>query len=125
MVGGRQIWKLYLSVRCITEVERTTRPMCRVTRLNELSKIGTEPKRNFMNELKPKSKNYVVENNIPVNPIVRSSIYPFGEMAVNQSVEIPNKRYATIIGSLRKHKAAGKKYSCRKTETGFRVWRLK
>jgi hypothetical protein len=45
-------------------------------------------------------------------------------MQANQSVMIPNKTYAAIMGLLRKHKLSGKKYVVRKSDGGMRVWRI-
>ena len=45
-------------------------------------------------------------------------------MAPNQSVLIPEKTYAAVIGVLRKHKAEGKRFVVRNVDQGIRVWRI-
>jgi hypothetical protein len=69
---------------------------------------------------------YEVETDVPVPPkkYNRKSKYPFATMQPNQSVMIPNKTYAAIMGLLRKHKIGGKKYVVRKSDGGMRVWRI-
>ena len=84
-------------------------------------KKDMEPRMNSSN-----NANYKVENNVvlPVKRSYRNSKYPFGEMLPNQSVEIADKTYAAIIGSLRKHKLDGKKFTIRRSDVGHRVWRI-
>jgi hypothetical protein len=68
---------------------------------------------------------YAVEEGVPIPaPKPKRSKYPFGSMLPDQSVEIPGKSYAAIIGVLRKHKLLGKRFSVRKSKEGYRVWRL-
>ena len=72
------------------------------------------------------AKVYEVDTGVPVPPkkYNRKSKYPFATMQPNQSVMIPNKTYAAIMGLLRKHKLSGKKYVVRKSDGGMRVWRI-
>jgi hypothetical protein len=81
-----------------------------------------EPKMSYTNS----AKSYEVETDVPVPPkkYNRKSKYPFSTMQANQSVMIPNKTYAAIMGLLRKHKLSGKKYVVRKSDGGMRVWRI-
>ena len=78
-----------------------------------------------MNKQKEQLPSYVVEDNIPIpeKKLPRKSKYPFGSMGPNQSVEIMGKSYSAIIGVLRKHKLEGKRFTVRKSDNGFRVWR--
>ena len=80
---------------------------------------------NSSDKQKTQSSIYEIEDNVPVPPktVIRQSKYPFGAMAVNQSVLIPEKGYSAVIGVLRKHKAEGKKFTIREVAGGFRVWR--
>lgn len=86
---------------------------------------------NSTNEPSKQSKNsgqerYAVESGVPVpsKRVVRPSKYPFARMQPNQSTLITGKSYGTIMGTLRRYKAEGKKFLVRQTDTGFRVWRL-
>jgi hypothetical protein len=85
-----------------------------------------EQKMNSTNKQNSQSTGYEVEDNVPVPPkkVSRKSKYPFGSMAINQSVLIPEKGYSAVIGVLRKHKAEGKKFIIRQVTEGFRVWRI-
>jgi len=90
-------------------------------------KNDMEQKMNSSNTPKQPLQRYDVENDVPVpspRKQSRKSKYPFGVMLPNQSVMIPNKSYAAVIGVLRKHKSEGKKFIVRATEGGQRVWRL-
>jgi hypothetical protein len=80
-----------------------------------------------MNSSKEQSSQYKVDDDValPVKRSYRVSKYPFGDMLPNQSVEIAGKTYAAIIGSLRKHKLEGKKFTIRRSDAGHRVWRVK
>jgi len=74
------------------------------------------------NQEKP---SYAVEEGVPMPaPKPKRSKYPFSSMSPNQSVEIPGKSYAAIIGVLRKQKLMGKRFAVRKSGEGYRVWRL-
>ena len=84
-------------------------------------KNDMEPRMNSSNSAKYKVENDVV---LPVKRSYRVSKYPFGEILPNQSVEIAEKTYAAIIGSLRKHKLDGKKFTIRRSDVGHRVWRI-
>jgi len=81
---------------------------------------------NSSNKQNSSSTSYAVENNVPVPPkrYARKSKYPFDTMAPNQSVLIPGKTYAAVIGVLRKHKAEGKRFVVRNSDQGIRVWRI-
>jgi hypothetical protein len=85
-----------------------------------------EQKMNSSDKQKSQSIGYEVEDNVPVPPkkVSRKSKYPFGSMAINQSVLIPEKGYSAVIGVLRKHKSEGKKFVVREVADGFRVWRV-
>jgi hypothetical protein len=97
--------------------------------------LGTHTNRGLKKDMEPRmtstkkqdqpSSVYVVEEGVLMPaPKPKRSKYPFGSMLTNQSVEIPGKTYAAIIGVLRKHKQLGKRFSVRKSEAGYRVWRL-
>jgi hypothetical protein len=85
-----------------------------------------EPNMISTNKQNLPSTGYEVEDDVPVPPkkVSRKSKYPFGSMAINQSVLIPEKGYSAVIGVLRKHKAEGKKFIIRQVTEGFRVWRI-
>lgn len=80
-----------------------------------------EPRMNSLSNAKYKVENDVI---LPIKRSYRVSKYPFGEMLPNQSVEIADKTYAAIIGSLRKHKLEGKSFTIRRSDVGHRVWRI-
>jgi hypothetical protein len=89
-------------------------------------KKGMEPNMISTNKQNSPSIGYEVEDDVPVPPkkVSRKSKYPFGSMAINQSVLIPEKGYSAVIGVLRKHKNEGKKFVIRQVAEGFRVWRI-
>jgi len=72
------------------------------------------------------ANSYNLEMDVPVPPKTynRRSKYPFATMKANQSVMIPNKTYAAIMGLLRNHKIGGKKFVVRTSDGGMRVWRI-
>jgi len=53
--------------------------------------------------------------------------YPFDEMEVGDSFELPTnwKRTTVAVAALRYGKVTGTKFSIRKTPEGFRCWRIK
>lgn len=70
---------------------------------------------------------YPIEKQIPI-PVKRyfkDSKYPFGKMRPGESVLIPDKKYSTIVGTLRKYKMMGMKFTVRGVDGGFRVWKEK
>ena len=92
--------------------------------------LDIHTKGNLKKDMEPKmnsSAKYKVEDDVvlPVKRSYRVSKYPFGDMLPNQSVEIVDKTYAAIIGSLRKHKLEGKKFTIRRSDAGHRIWRTK
>ena len=125
--GDRRIWKPYRSVRRTTGAGKVTRFMHLDIRTKGSLKEDMEPRQNFMSKPNQQSPVYAVEDDVPIpeRKFPRRSKYPFGTMSPDQSVEIMNKSYSAIIGVLRKHKAEGKRYAVRKSDNGFRVWRLK
>lgn len=66
---------------------------------------------------------YKIEENVPVPKRARRSKYPFATMQPHQSVVVPDKSYAAMIGVLRKHKLDGKKFVIRAIPGGMRIWR--
>jgi len=82
-----------------------------------------EPRNIYMTK---QNEQYKVDDDIPLpqRRMPRTSKYPFNTMSPNQSVFVPEKTYAAVIGSLRKPKSEGKKFSVHRSENGWRVWRI-
>lgn len=84
-----------------------------------------------MARAKPKPKPEVkLEQEVPIPPIMRPGrdlLYPFDIMEVNDSflaegMKTAANLYACISRYVKKE-GAGKRFTVRKTEEGFRVWR--
>jgi hypothetical protein len=93
--------------------------------------LGNENLRNDMATKTPSSQipecAYVIERSIPV-PVKRyfkDSKYPFGRMKPGESILITDKKYSTIVGTLRRYKMMGMKFTVRSVDGGFRVWKEK
>ena len=96
-------------------------------RLNEHGKHAMAVNRDSTIRSNASLASYVVEDGVPVPPkrYTRKSKYPFVNMKAGQSVMIPGKTYAAVMGLLRKHKNDGKKFVVRKSDGGMRIWRTK
>lgn len=64
---------------------------------------------------------YKIEKGIPIPEKSRFK-YPFRDMDVGDSVFIPGKKSDRISGAFFVHRP--KKFMCRKTDGGIRVWRI-
>ena len=82
--------------------------------------MATKP--NYSTEQRPI---YKVEAKVPVptKRYFKESKYPFGTMKVGESTLIHDKKYSTIVGTLRKYKLQGLKFTVRSVDGGLRVWR--
>ena len=76
---------------------------------------------------KSNNREFKIEKGIPVPSLGRGSRYPFNDMAVGDSVFIPDKRPQQLSGSITwaKMQLGGDAvFVCRTVEGGTRVWRV-
>ena len=74
---------------------------------------------------------FEIEKNIEMEEIVRrSKKYPFDKMEVGDSFFVPCQpelkasKQASLLGCCRQKRLAGKKFSSRRCDGGFRIWRI-
>ena len=74
---------------------------------------------------------YKIEKNVPLYPTRPTRginyKYPLGDMEIGDSFFVPGSKHSTVNGPIQgfRLRNPGTKFSCRMTDDGIRVWRIK
>lgn len=71
-------------------------------------------------------KTHTIEKDVPLPKKARGpkERYPFEVMEVGDSFYVKTKRGTSLYTLSSRHSKDGKKFTCRRVDDGFRIWRI-